>query len=216
MPPRKWCARPSTCAESMAGVQLESVVVSLSGGRLGSERFVAGIELAGGAVTEGDIARVLAAASRHSVRDGRAVLHSLPIGYALDAATGIREPRGMLGQRFGVDMHMVTADVATVRNLMLTVERCHLRVEAMVASPYVAGLAVLADDEADLGAAVHRSGRRHHHLGGLFRRPFRPCRRLCARRPPRHHGPGPRTQRPHRGCRANQNDLWQCFDRWVG
>jgi cell division protein FtsA len=140
-------------AESMAGVQLESVVVSLSGGRLGSERFIADIELNGGAVADSDIARVLAAASRHSVRDGRAVLHSLPIGYSLDAAAGIREPRGMLGHRFGVDMHMVTADVATVRNLMLTVERSHLSVEAMVASPYVAGLACLADDEADLGAA---------------------------------------------------------------
>ncbi|MSP31246.1 MAG: cell division protein FtsA [Pseudolabrys sp.] len=140
-------------AESMAGVQLESVVVSLSGGRPGSERFVANIELAGGVVTDGEIARVLAAASRHSVRDGRAVLHSLPIGYALDAAAGIREPRGMIGHRFGVDMHMVTADMATVRNLMLTVERSHLAVEAMVVSPYMAGLAVLADDEADLGAA---------------------------------------------------------------
>ena len=37
---------------------------------------------------------------------------------------------------------------------MLAVERCHLNVEAMAASPYVAGLSVLADDEADLGAAV--------------------------------------------------------------
>ena len=37
---------------------------------------------------------------------------------------------------------------------MLAVERSHLAVEAMVASPYVAGLAVLADDEADLGAAT--------------------------------------------------------------
>jgi cell division protein FtsA len=141
-------------AENSAKLQLESVVVSLSGGRLGSERFIADIDLTGGAVADGDIARVLAAASRHSVRDGRAVLHSLPIGYALDAATGIREPRGMLGHKFGVDMHMVTADVATVRNLMLTVERSHLDVEAMVASPYVAGLSVLADDEADLGAAI--------------------------------------------------------------
>jgi cell division protein FtsA len=141
-------------AESMAEVQLESVVVSLSGGRPDSERFIANIDLTTGAVTDNEISRVLAAASRHSVRDGRAVLHSLPIGYAVDAATGIREPRGMLGHRFGVDMHMVTADVATVRNLMLTVERSHLDVEAMVASPYVAGLAVLADDEADLGAAT--------------------------------------------------------------
>jgi cell division protein FtsA len=141
-------------AEAAAGLQIESVVVSLSGGRLGSERFVADIDLSGGVVSDAAMARVLAAASRHSVRGGRAVLHSLPIGYALDAATGIREPRGMLGQRFGVDMHMVTADVATVRNLMLAVERCHISVEAMAASPYVAGLAVLADDEADLGAAT--------------------------------------------------------------
>ncbi len=141
-------------AEGMAGVQIESVIASLSGGRPGSDRFIANIELSNGVVTSAEIARVLAAASRHSVRDGRAVLHSLPTGYRLDAASGIREPRGMLGHRFGVDMHMVTADVATVRNLMLTVERCHLGVEAMVASPYVAGLASLADDEADLGAAT--------------------------------------------------------------
>jgi cell division protein FtsA len=140
-------------AERQAGVQLESVVVSLSGGRIGSELFKAGIDLNGGDVTDGDIARVLAAASRHSLRDGRAVLHSLPIGYALDAAAGIRNPRGMVGRRFSVDMHMVTGEAATARNLMLTVERSHLSVEAMVASPYVAGLAVLADDEADLGSA---------------------------------------------------------------
>src|SRR5439155_18856731 len=69
-------------------------------------------------------------------------------------ATRIRNPRGMIGRRFGVDMHMVTADAAIARNLMLTVERSHLEVEAMVASPYMAGLSALADDEADLGAAV--------------------------------------------------------------
>jgi cell division protein FtsA len=60
----------------------------------------------------------------------------------------------MLGSRFGVDMHVVTTDIAAARNLMLAVERCHLSVEAMVAGPYVAGLSVLADDEADLGAAL--------------------------------------------------------------
>src|SRR5262249_9769483 len=47
-----------------------------------------------------------------------------------------------------------TVDVSAARNLMLAVERCHLAVEAMVTSPYVAGLSALADDEAELGAAV--------------------------------------------------------------
>ena len=60
----------------------------------------------------------------------------------------------MVARQFGVDMHVVTGDAAVARNLMLVVERCHLEVEAMVARPYVAGLSVLADDEADLGAAV--------------------------------------------------------------
>ena len=141
-------------AERMASVQLESVIVSVSAGRPGSDLFTASINLANGCVTDGDIARVLGAGSRQSVRQGRAVLHSLPIGYSLDETHGIRDPRGMLGQRFGVDMHVVTADVAALRNIMLAIEHCHLGVEAMVASPYMGGLAVLADDEADLGTAV--------------------------------------------------------------
>jgi len=141
-------------AERMASVQFEAVVVSVSAGRIGSELFAASVDVAGPAVSDRDIARVLAAGSSHSVRDGRAVLHSLPISYTLDGTTGIRDPRDMLARNFGVDMHVVTVDIAAPRNLMLAIERCHLSVEAMVASPYVAGLSVLADDEADLGAAV--------------------------------------------------------------
>jgi len=141
-------------AERSASRQVESAVVSVSAGRLASELFAASVDIGGPTVTDSDIARVLAAGCRRSLRQGRVVLHSLPIGFALDDARGIRDPRGMLGRRFGVDMHVVTADGAAARNLMLTIERCHLAVEAMVASPYVAGLSVLADDEADHGAAV--------------------------------------------------------------
>jgi cell division protein FtsA len=146
------------CAEQMASVEIESVVLSISSGRPASELFAADIDIVGSAVSESDIARVLAAGSRHSLRDGRVVLHSLPVGYSIDGSDGIRDPRGMLGSRFGVDMHIATTDRAAARNLMLAVERCHLAVEAMVASPYVAGLAALADDEADLGAAVVEMG----------------------------------------------------------
>jgi cell division protein FtsA len=141
-------------AERMARVEIESVVLSLSAGRLASELFAADVEIVGASVSEGDIARVLAVGGRHSLREGRAIVHSLPVRYSIDGVEGIRDPRGMLGARFGVDMHIATADIAAARNLMLAVERCHLDVEAMVGSPYVAGLAVLADDEADLGAAV--------------------------------------------------------------
>lgn len=141
-------------AERSASVQLESVAVSISGGRIGSETFNASVDVMGPAVTDADIDRLLSAGSHYSVRDGRVVLHSLPIGYAIDGVHGVREPRGMLARNVGIEMHAVTADIAPPRNLMLAVERCHLTVEAMAASPYVSGLSVLADDEADLGAAV--------------------------------------------------------------
>jgi cell division protein FtsA len=140
-------------AERAAGVHVESIIVAVSAGRIASELYAASVPLRGSA-GEADIERVLAAGSHHSVRQGRAVLHSLPIGFALDDSRSIRDPRGMLGRRLGVDMHVVTVDAAATRNLMLTVERCHLAVEAMVATPYVAAQSVLADDEADLGTAV--------------------------------------------------------------
>jgi cell division protein FtsA len=54
------------------------------------------------------VQRVLAAASGHTLRPGRAVLHALPTGYTLDAQANIVEPRGMIGERLGVDLHVVT------------------------------------------------------------------------------------------------------------
>jgi cell division protein FtsA len=141
-------------AERSARCQIDSVIVSLSAGRLGSELFAASVEVPGGTVSDSDVERALAAGSRCALREGRVVLHALPTGFTLDDARGIRDPRGMLAHRFGVDLHVVTSDLAAPRNLMFAVERCHLAVEAMVASPYVAGLACLADEEADLGAAV--------------------------------------------------------------
>ena len=84
-------------AERMAGVEIESVVLSLSAGRLASELFAADVDIVGSAVSDGDIARVLAAGSRHSLREGRAVLHSLPVAYSIDGVDGVRDPRGMLG-----------------------------------------------------------------------------------------------------------------------
>jgi len=145
-------------AERMAKVRVESVLLSATGGRLQGQLIEAAADLHGGAVTSTDVSRVTSAGMRHATGEGRTVLHALPVGYTLDGAKGIRDPRGMVARQFGVDMNVVTADATVARNLMLVVERCHLNVEAMAASPYMAGLSVLTDDEADLGAAVVEMG----------------------------------------------------------
>jgi cell division protein FtsA len=145
-------------AERMAGVLVESVIVSVTGGRLGSQHYDAKIAVGGRAVGDHDVQRVLAAATDAAERDGRAVLHSLPIGFSLDGARGIRDPKGMIGDLLGVDLHLVGSETSAVRNLMLAVERCHLGVEALVATPYAAGLSSLVDDESEMGVGLIEMG----------------------------------------------------------
>jgi cell division protein FtsA len=141
-------------AERMAGVRVEAVVLSLTGGRMHSALVEASADARGGAIDHHALMRVTSAGTFHAAGEGRAVLHSLPVGYVVDGIRGVRDPRGMLAHQFGVEVNVVTADATVVKNLVLVVERCHLEVEAIAASPYLAGLAVLTDDESDLGAAV--------------------------------------------------------------
>lgn len=140
-------------AERMAKVEIRSAIVNLSGGRLASQHFTAQVGVKG-AVTLADLHRVLEAASAHSPGTGRSVLHALPTGFSLDAQEAIVDPSGMIGETLGVDLHVLTTEAAAARNLMLAVERCHLGVEAVIATPYASGLSTLVDDEADMGVAV--------------------------------------------------------------
>ena len=141
-------------AERMAKVRVESVLLSVSAGRLQGQMIEAASDIRGGTVTPADVGRITSTGMRHATGTGRTALHALPVGYALDGVKGIRDPRGMVARQFGVEMNVVTSDASVAKNLMLVVERCHLNVEAMAASPYLAGLSVLTDDEVDTGAAI--------------------------------------------------------------
>ncbi|GGA97357.1 cell division protein FtsA [Brucella endophytica] len=140
-------------AERMAGLTVESLIVNISAGRLRSEKFSASVSLGGHEIDKADIRRVLTAGAKQALAAERHVVHALPVGYTLDGERGIRDPLGMLGDSLGVDMHVLTADSVPLRNLELCINRCHLSVEAIVATPYASGLAVLVDDEAEMGAA---------------------------------------------------------------
>jgi cell division protein FtsA len=141
-------------AERMAGVEVDAVIVNITGGRLSSQLYGAKISVGGRTVSDGDIHRVLEAATATKARQGRAVLHSLPTGCSLDGTRGIRDPRGMIGDELGAEMNVISCEAAAARNLMLVVERCHLKIEVMVATPYASGLSALVDDEAELGVAL--------------------------------------------------------------
>lgn len=140
-------------AERMAGLTVQSVVVNVTAGRLGSETFSASVSLDGQEVERDDLQKVLRAVNERSVRPERSIVHALPIGYSLDGQKGIRDPKGMVGEKLAIDVAVISAETLAMRNIELVLHRCHLQVEALVATPYASGLATLVDDEGQLGVA---------------------------------------------------------------
>src|ERR1700692_1341074 len=104
-------------AERMAKVRVESVLLSVSAGRLQGQLVEAASDIRGGAVTAADVTRATPTGMRHGTGEGRTVLHALPVSYALDGVKGIRDPRGMVARQFGVDMNVVTADATGAKKL---------------------------------------------------------------------------------------------------
>lgn len=141
-------------AERMAGVEVRHVIVNISGGRLASQRRRGDTALHGRPISEVDIHRALDSAAKPVAEANRTILHAIPTSFLIDAAHAVRDAKGMLGETLAAEMNFVSSDSAAIRNLLLAVERCHLQASAIVASPYAAGLSTLADDEAELGAAL--------------------------------------------------------------
>ncbi len=141
-------------AERMAGVVVERVWVNFSHAGLRSRHASVEIDLPSHEVGRDDVAHVLNEARALLDAPDVCALHGVPLGYAIDGSRGIRDPLGMVGDRLGVTVHLVTAPQAPVRNLSVAVKRCHLDVAGFVAAPYASGLASLVDDEMDLGVTV--------------------------------------------------------------
>ena len=138
-------------AEDMANERVRAVVVNLSGGAPGSTNVKVEVSMNGHAVNEADIRRMLDHGRAHHENAERDLIHAIPVDYTIDGNEGIRDPRGMYGERLGVAIHVISAATGPVRNLMTVVHRCHLDIEARVVSPFAAGLACLVDDEKELG-----------------------------------------------------------------
>ena len=155
-------------AEEMAGETIERVVVNLSGGFSASRIVKAEIGIAGREITDAELQRVLEQGYLMREPGDRHIIHSVPVGFSIDDSRGIRDPRGMLGERLGVNMHVVTASAANVRNHSAAVGRSHLEVDALVASPYAAGLSCLVEDEIGLGVTVIDMGGGTTTIGVFF------------------------------------------------
>ena len=159
-------------AETAARTTIASVTIGCAGAGLASKVASVEIAIGGRRIEEDDIDHLLAAARDMLHPDGRMVLHAQPAHYTLDGAHGVANPKGLHAETLGVDIHVVLADGAPVRNLIEAVQNAHLDVDAVVASPLASAYACLSVEERDLGVALVEIGAQvtnvSVHAGGML------------------------------------------------
>jgi cell division protein FtsA len=141
-------------AEQMSGYMISDVVAGVGGVHVMGVNNRAMISPKQREVTTGDVRRVLELATAVSMPVDRQALNVVPKEYAVDEHDGIRDPVGMAGVRLDADVHLVTATRSALDNIRKCSERAGLRVVEFVANPLASALAVLEDNERELGVAV--------------------------------------------------------------
>ena len=143
-------------AEQMAGIDVSRVWAGVAGGHIRSlnSRGVVAISGRDREVSAADVERAVEAARAINVPQDREIIHVLPQTFAVDDADGVREPIGMSGVRLEVEVHIVTAAVTSVQNVVRAVNRAGLTVQDVVLEPIASAEAVLFPDEKELGVVL--------------------------------------------------------------
>ncbi len=142
-------------AEKMAGRSITSVYVNISSSQIKSMQLDQEMDIPGGrAITTQDIQHLVDNILSTQIPAGEEVLHAIPMGYVVDQEQGHTDPRGIHGNTLGAKIHVITIPETQTMNLLKVLDWCHVTVTAKVATPYASALAVLNEDEMDLGTTV--------------------------------------------------------------
>jgi cell division protein FtsA len=141
-------------AENHADARIQNVLISVNCGSPVSVTSRAVMALEGALVSDAHLRQLLADGRAKCGLEGHEIIQSSPTAYVVDEARGVRDPSGMFCQRIGVAMHAVAVKPSPLANLKLAVERCHLNVVGSLFGAYASGLAILTEDEKQVGATV--------------------------------------------------------------
>lgn len=144
--------RAVDAAERMADMIVKKVVVGVTSPRLAGSSYKISMNLNGFAVNDEHMGQALLFARDKCQTPDVEVLHAIPVNYTVDDSVNVDDPRGLYGEKLLVNAHAITSPVGPVRNLLVCIEKCHLKVDTLVATPYASALACLVEDEMELGA----------------------------------------------------------------
>ncbi len=141
-------------AELMAGCEINSVYAGIAGGHIEARNEIGMVAIKGDEVKPGDLKRVIEQAQAIAIPADREVIHVIAQEYEIDGQGEITQPCGMSGVRLTAKVHIVTAAVTSVQNIIKCCNRAGLNVIDIVLEPLASSEAVLAPDETQLGVGL--------------------------------------------------------------
>lgn len=141
-------------AELMAGCDILSVYAGISGSHVKGINSHSIVAVKNRLIAEKDIERVIDGASAVVMPMDREIIHVVPQEFIVDDQEGIKEPLGMAGNKFEANVHIVTASVSCIQNVIKCANRCGINVNDVVLNPLATSYACLTEDERELGVVV--------------------------------------------------------------
>src|SRR4051812_14388560 len=141
-------------AELMADCAITGVYTGIAGSHIRGFNSHGMVAIKEKEVTQADIDRVIETAKAIAIPNDQQILHVLPQEFIIDGQEDVKEPLGMSGVRLEVKVHIVTGAVSAAENITKCVRRCGLKVRDLILQPLASSLAVLSDDEKELGVCL--------------------------------------------------------------
>ncbi len=142
-------------AKRVAGTQYEKVVVSISGAYTKSIDSSGIVNIPNRDIGIREINRAMQMADHNAnIPNEYEKLHILPYNFKVDDQEFIDDPLGMNGARLEVQTHIITAQKSSLSNLEKAVKSAGVEIDNIVLGGYASSIAVLNEDEKELGVAV--------------------------------------------------------------
>ena len=145
-------------AERMAGAEVEDVYCGIAGEHAQAMTSKGIVAVSHDEIDKSDVDRVNEVARAQAIPPDRELLHAIPQEYTVDRNIGIRDPIGMSGTRLETEMYLVTVGSSPPIHIRRSIERAGYKLRELVLGPLASALAVLTEDEKELGVALVEMG----------------------------------------------------------
>jgi len=143
-------------AEQMADVEIRSVYLGVTGGHVRgfNNRGVHPVVSADREITDDDVQDAIKNAKAINLPAENHVVHVIRQHFRVDGQDGILNPVGMLGAKIEVDVHVIHGSFNRLQNAIRAVKGLQLEVEDIVFNGLASSLALLSNEQKELGAVV--------------------------------------------------------------